>query len=44
MVYSKFYLKKQSEDLLTVAKKAVESAIEENETIAMGILKKVGVI
>ncbi len=40
LIEDSFSLKKQSEHLLEVAKRAVEIAIEENETVAMGYIQK----
>ena len=40
LVEESFRLKKQSEQLLETAKRAVEIAIEENEEIAMFFLKE----
>jgi len=40
LIEDSFSLKKQSEHLLEVAKRAVEIAIEENETVAMGYINE----
>ncbi len=40
LIEESFSLKKQSEHLLEVAKKSVEIAIEENETVAMEFIKR----
>jgi hypothetical protein len=40
LIQESFALKKQSEDLLEVAKKAVEIAIEENEEIAIQFIEE----
>jgi len=40
LIENSFALKKESEHLLEVAKRAVEIAIEENEDVAMEFIKK----
>lgn len=41
LIQQSFQLRQQSKHLLEVAKQAVETAIEQNETVAMGLISKI---